>query len=43
MHMIKTLRNLLVLSALFGFTAHMSVVQAQEPNPDNFASVMIVD
>ncbi|CAM3302572.1 OmpH family outer membrane protein [Thalassospira profundimaris] len=43
MKMIKSLRNLLVLSALIGFTAHANVAQAQEPNPDNFASVMIVD
>ncbi|BDW95887.1 hypothetical protein MACH10_15720 [Thalassospira tepidiphila] len=43
MKMIKSLRNLLVLSALIGFAAHANVVQAQEPNPDNFASVMIVD
>lgn len=43
MKMIKSLRNLLVLSALIGFAAHTSVVHAQEPNPDNFASVMVVD
>ncbi|KXJ54548.1 MAG: hypothetical protein AXW12_12330 [Thalassospira sp. Nap_22] len=43
MKMIKSLRNLLVLSALIGFAAHANVAQAQEPNPDNFASVMIVD
>ncbi|MBO6577460.1 MAG: OmpH family outer membrane protein [Thalassospira sp.] len=43
MKMIKSLRNLLVLSALIGFSAHANVAQAQEPNPDNFASVMIVD
>ncbi|MBP3126673.1 OmpH family outer membrane protein [Thalassospira sp. ER-Se-21-Dark] len=43
MKMIKSLRNLLVLSALIGFAAHANVVHAQEPNPDNFASVMIVD
>ncbi|NIY74198.1 OmpH family outer membrane protein [Thalassospira sp. HF15] len=43
MQMIKSLRNLLVLSALIGFTANTSVVHAQEPNPDNFASVMVVD
>ncbi|KZC97723.1 MULTISPECIES: OmpH family outer membrane protein [unclassified Thalassospira] len=43
MKMIKSLRNFLVLSALIGFTAHANVAQAQEPNPDNFASVMIVD
>ena len=43
MKMIKSLRNLLVLSALIGFAAHANVAHAQEPNPDNFASVMIVD
>ncbi|KJE36961.1 membrane protein [Thalassospira sp. HJ] len=43
MKMIKSLRNLLVLSALMGFAANASVAQAQEPNQDNFASVMIVD
>jgi Skp family chaperone for outer membrane proteins len=43
MKMIKSLRNLLVLSALIGFVTNVSAVQAQEPNSDNFASVMIVD
>lgn len=43
MKMITSLRNLLVLAALIGFAVQTSGVQAQEPNPDNFASVMIVD
>lgn len=43
MKIITSLRNLLVLSALIGFTTHASVVYAQEPNPDHIASVMIVD
>ncbi|WP_417836657.1 OmpH family outer membrane protein [Thalassospira tepidiphila] len=41
--MIKALRNLLTLAALIGLTVQTSGVQAQEPNQDNVATVMIVD
>ncbi len=43
MQMIKALRNLLTLAALIGLTVQTSGVQAQEPNQDNVATVMIVD
>jgi Skp family chaperone for outer membrane proteins len=43
MKMIKSLRHLLILSALMGFVVHASAVRAQEPNPDHIASVMVVD
>lgn len=43
MKMFKSLRNALLVATLIGGVAPVSVVQAQEPNPENFASVMIVD
>lgn len=43
MKLIKSLRNLLALAALIGLTVQTSGVQAQEPNQDNVATVMIVD
>ncbi|WP_417830590.1 OmpH family outer membrane protein [Thalassospira sp.] len=43
MKMFKSLRNALLVATLIGGVAPVSVVQAQEANPENFASVMIVD
>lgn len=43
MKMFKSLRNALLVATLIGGVAPVSVAQAQEPNPENFASVMIVD